>query len=186
MHLETDHHLVALVLPGCGVVGSRRVGHDGEASDGVHATLRGMDPADEFATSQAVLEAIADPARSALLHQLHYKERTDANRLFDYPLRRAADTEFFIRKAIGWAIRQYSKVAPAAVAAFVDEHEHTPSGLTAGYDAGARRSSSAATWNMRASCSAGVMIWTPTGRPSAPGPNGTLIAGSPVRLAGIV
>ncbi len=69
-------------------------------------------------------------ARSALLHQLHYKERTDADRLFDYSLQRAADTEFFIRKAIGWALRQYSKVAPDAVAAFVDEHEAEFSGLT--------------------------------------------------------
>ncbi|MEO1056265.1 MAG: DNA alkylation repair protein [Actinomycetota bacterium] len=69
-------------------------------------------------------------ARSALLHQLHYKDRTDGDRLFDYSLRRAADTEFFIRKAIGWALRQYSKVAPDAVASFVDVHEAEFSGLT--------------------------------------------------------
>ncbi|MEM9513958.1 MAG: DNA alkylation repair protein [Actinomycetota bacterium] len=69
-------------------------------------------------------------ARSALLHQLHYKDRTDGDRLFDYSLRRAADTEFFIRKAIGWALRQYSKVEPETVATFVDEHAAEFSGLT--------------------------------------------------------
>lgn len=69
-------------------------------------------------------------ARTAIIHQLRFKQRTDRDRLFAYALRRSADTEFFIRKAIGWGLREYSKTAPEAVAAFVDEHEGQFSGLT--------------------------------------------------------
>jgi 3-methyladenine DNA glycosylase AlkD len=61
-------------------------------------------------------------ARTAILHQLHYKSDTDSDRLFDYCRRRAVDTEFFIRKAIGWALREYSKTDPHAVREFVREH----------------------------------------------------------------
>ena len=58
-------------------------------------------------------------ARTALLHQLTYKTATDETRLFDHCRARAGDSEFFIRKAIGWALRQYAATAPDAVAAFV-------------------------------------------------------------------
>lgn len=69
-------------------------------------------------------------ARSAILHQLSWKERTDADWLFAARLARAADTEFFLRKAIGWALRQYSKTDEAAVRAFVAEHDAELSGLS--------------------------------------------------------
>ncbi len=69
-------------------------------------------------------------ARSALLHQLGYCADTDRERLFRFCLRRAGDREFFLRKAIGWALREYSKVAPDDVAAFVHEHEGELSGLS--------------------------------------------------------
>ncbi len=59
-------------------------------------------------------------ARVALIHQLAYKERTDTARLFDYCTRRATDSEFFIRKAIGWALRQYAWTDPVAVQCYVD------------------------------------------------------------------
>ena len=59
-------------------------------------------------------------ARTALLHQLTYRDRTDADRLFDYCRQRAGAREFFIRKAIGWALRSYAATAPDAVAGFVD------------------------------------------------------------------
>jgi 3-methyladenine DNA glycosylase AlkD len=62
-------------------------------------------------------------ARVALIYQLSYKEATDADRLFRYCARRAADSEFFIRKAIGWALREYSKTDPDAVVAFVTTHD---------------------------------------------------------------
>ncbi|MFJ9623020.1 DNA alkylation repair protein [Streptomyces sp. NPDC101181] len=59
-------------------------------------------------------------ARTALLHQLRYRESTDAERLFGYCLRRAGHPDFFVRKAIGWALREYARTDPAAVRDFVD------------------------------------------------------------------
>jgi 3-methyladenine DNA glycosylase AlkD len=69
-------------------------------------------------------------ARSAILHQDRWKEKTDARRLFAYCLRRAGDRDFFIRKAIGWSLRSYAAVDPAEVARFVEEHEAELSGLS--------------------------------------------------------
>ena len=58
-------------------------------------------------------------ARTALLHQLRHKEATDTERLFAYCLRQSGHPDFFIRKAIGWCLREYAKTDPAAVRAFV-------------------------------------------------------------------
>ena len=69
-------------------------------------------------------------ARTAILHQLMYKERTDANRLFTYCTMTMESTEFFIRKAIGWALRQYARTDPDSVRTFVAEHEGALSGLS--------------------------------------------------------
>ena len=68
--------------------------------------------------------------RSAILHQLKYKGRTDSAKLLRYCLIRAADKEFFIRKAIGWALREYSKTDAVAVRNFVDAHDAELSGLS--------------------------------------------------------
>jgi 3-methyladenine DNA glycosylase AlkD len=59
-------------------------------------------------------------ARTALLHQLTYKSATDPDRLFGYCLRQAAHPDFFIRKAIGWALREYAYTDPDAVYEFVE------------------------------------------------------------------
>lgn len=59
-------------------------------------------------------------ARAAILHQLRYRERTDPERLFAYCARQAGHPDFFMRKAIGWALRQYARYDPVAVRAFVD------------------------------------------------------------------
>ena len=69
-------------------------------------------------------------ARTALLYQLNYGEETDVDRLFRYCLKRADHTDFFIRKAIGWALRQQARQTPDRVAAFVADHEERFSGLT--------------------------------------------------------
>jgi len=58
-------------------------------------------------------------ARTALLHQLRYKELTDTERLFTYCLRQSGHPEFFIRKAIGWCLREYARTDPAAVREFL-------------------------------------------------------------------
>lgn len=64
--------------------------------------------------------------RAALLHQLGYKESTDAERLFRDCERLAGERDFFLRKAVGWALRQYSYVDPEAVRRFVDSHPLSP------------------------------------------------------------
>ncbi|MDV2682862.1 DNA alkylation repair protein [Alkalihalophilus lindianensis] len=64
--------------------------------------------------------------RSAILFQLKYKDQTDESRLFAYILRRADSEEFFVQKAIGWALREYAKTRPAPVKQFVKEHSLKP------------------------------------------------------------
>ncbi len=59
--------------------------------------------------------------RVAILYQLGYKKDTDAERLFRYCRMRAGSKEFFIRKGIGWALRQYAYTDPQAVQRFVAE-----------------------------------------------------------------
>ncbi|MFE0105558.1 DNA alkylation repair protein [Streptomyces sp. NPDC059009] len=58
-------------------------------------------------------------ARTALLHQLRYKDATDTGRLFGYCVRQSGHPDFFIRKAIGWCLREYAKTDPDAVRDFV-------------------------------------------------------------------
>lgn len=57
--------------------------------------------------------------RTALISQNHHRAQTDAKQLFDHCLRRAHEKEFFIRKAIGWALREYSYANPEAVRDFL-------------------------------------------------------------------
>jgi len=68
--------------------------------------------------------------RSAVIGQLRHKAATDEALLFEFCLSRAHETEFFIRKAIGWALREYAKTSPESVRAFVDAHQKAWSGLT--------------------------------------------------------
>ena len=58
--------------------------------------------------------------RSALLFQLGYKQHTDEALLFNYINELTGSREFFIRKAIGWVLREYSKTIPGRVQQFVD------------------------------------------------------------------
>ena len=68
--------------------------------------------------------------RAAIICQVGAKERTDADRLWRYCASRAHEKEFFIRKAIGWALRDYARTDPGAVARFVDRHRDDLSGLS--------------------------------------------------------
>ena len=60
--------------------------------------------------------------RVAIIHQLTYKENTDQILLFNLILRRKDSTEFFVQKAAGWGLRQYSKYNPEAVITFITDH----------------------------------------------------------------
>lgn len=68
--------------------------------------------------------------RAAILHQLTFKEDTDEARLFRYCATQAGHTDFFVRKAIGWALREYARTDPAAVRAFVAAHHSRLAGLS--------------------------------------------------------
>ena len=46
--------------------------------------------------------------RIAMIHQLGWRGDTDTVRLFEYADRLAHEEEFFIRKAVGWALRDYA------------------------------------------------------------------------------
>ncbi|MCB1247599.1 MAG: DNA alkylation repair protein [Acidimicrobiia bacterium] len=68
--------------------------------------------------------------RTAIICQVGAKESTDADRLFDFCRRRAHESEFFIRKAIGWALREYSKTDADTVRSFTTDHRDVLSGLS--------------------------------------------------------
>lgn len=57
--------------------------------------------------------------RTTLLFQLHYKANTDVDLLFSLIRENLDANEFFIQKAIGWALREYSKTDAQAVVNFV-------------------------------------------------------------------
>lgn len=63
--------------------------------------------------------------RSCLIHQLKYKNETDFNLLKSLIRENQHDPEFFIQKAIGWALRQYGKYQPEVVKAFVETENIT-------------------------------------------------------------
>jgi 3-methyladenine DNA glycosylase AlkD len=59
--------------------------------------------------------------RATILFQLGYKQETDFTLMCDIIRENLGSKEFFINKAIGWALRQYTRVDPQAVRKFVKE-----------------------------------------------------------------
>ena len=57
--------------------------------------------------------------RSAILFQLGHKQKTDFELLKKLCLQHQQSSEFFIQKAIGWALREYAKTSPEQVIQFV-------------------------------------------------------------------
>ena len=68
--------------------------------------------------------------RSAIICQVGARGKTDAERLFAFSGARLEEKEFFIRKAIGWALRDYARTDPEAVAGFVTTNRDRLSGLS--------------------------------------------------------
>jgi len=68
--------------------------------------------------------------RAAVISQLHRKERTDLGMLARFCLARAHETDFFMRKAIGWALRQHARTDPEWVRSFLRKHDARLSPLT--------------------------------------------------------
>ena len=61
--------------------------------------------------------------RTSILFQLKFKENTDEELLYEYIKRNAGSKEFFIQKAIGWALREYSKTNPNSVRKFIQQNK---------------------------------------------------------------
>ncbi|TDD98258.1 DNA alkylation repair protein [Jiangella asiatica] len=61
--------------------------------------------------------------RTSIICQIGAKHRTDVALLTDAVLANAADSDFFLRKGIGWALREHAKTDPDLVRRFVTEHE---------------------------------------------------------------
>ena len=68
--------------------------------------------------------------RVAILYQLMRKDDLDQDRLFRYCLSCAHEEEFFIRKAIGWALRDYARFNAKDVKEFVLKNKDILSALS--------------------------------------------------------
>ena len=64
--------------------------------------------------------------RSAILFQLSYKEKTNFEILKSECEKHKNSNEFFIQKAIGWALRDYSRFNPKGVEAYVNSTNLKP------------------------------------------------------------
>lgn len=68
--------------------------------------------------------------RTSIICQLKHGEETDLD-LLTHAIESSMDsTEFFLRKAIGWALRQHAKVDPVWVVGYVDRWTEDLSGLS--------------------------------------------------------
>ncbi len=68
--------------------------------------------------------------RSAIISQILHKDQTDEEQLFRYCLKCIHEQDFFIRKAIGWALRDYSKTNEKPVREFLINNRDQLSGLS--------------------------------------------------------
>ncbi|MDP8240542.1 MAG: DNA alkylation repair protein [Candidatus Hatepunaea meridiana] len=68
--------------------------------------------------------------RTAILAQLRFKKDTDHEMLFDFCRQCLDEKTFWIRKAIGWALRQYSKDEPDRVREFFNKYRDRMSTVT--------------------------------------------------------
>jgi 3-methyladenine DNA glycosylase AlkD len=64
--------------------------------------------------------------RSAVIVQNGAKDSTNTNLLAFAIAANVSDRDFFIRKGIGWALREYAKTNPEWVRAFVAGHDLSP------------------------------------------------------------
>ena len=64
--------------------------------------------------------------RSAILFQLGYKAKTNFDLLKEICEKHQNSKEFFIQKAIGWALREYAKTNPEAVKNYINNSNLKP------------------------------------------------------------
>jgi len=89
---------------------------------------------DRAAMREAMLGWSTDPdmwkRRSSILCQIPAKRETDLDLLYACIEPSIGSTQFFLRKAIGWALRQYAWTDPDQVARYVAANEGRLSGLS--------------------------------------------------------
>ena len=68
--------------------------------------------------------------RVAINHQMHRKEKMKKELLKKILVNNLGQKEFFINKAIGWALRDYSKTNPEWVREFIHKHKEDLSSLS--------------------------------------------------------
>jgi 3-methyladenine DNA glycosylase AlkD len=74
----------------------------------------------------------ADPwlRRTSIICQVGFKRMTDQQLLYACIEPSLSERGFFLRKAIGWALREYAKSEPVAVRQYVAEHKQQLSSLS--------------------------------------------------------
>ena len=68
--------------------------------------------------------------RASILVQLKYKGETDRGLLTHAIEQNLDDPDFFLRKGIGWALREFTRTDPDWVEAFVEKHREGLSNLS--------------------------------------------------------
>ena len=105
------------------------------AMEGVE-TINGKGHKDVFLHSLSVLDNVARSSdnmwlrRTAIDCQQEFKENTNTELLEKIICNNLGSDEFFINKAIGWSLRDYSKVNPEWVKSFLDRHKDKMSKLS--------------------------------------------------------
>lgn len=111
-----------------------RTGAWWDFADAVSGRICGLLLAHPGTMSQVLRLWSGDPdlwlRRAAITSQLRAKEATNTALLAAVIEPNLADREFFIRKAIGWALREYAKTSPEWVEAFVTRHGDAMSPLS--------------------------------------------------------
>ena len=99
--------------------------------------------------------------RTAVIAQVGAKERTDLDLLSHAIEANLDDRDFFLRKAIGWALRQHAWTDPDWVRAFVSAHDDRVSTLSRREAGSARRRVAEPGTGSRASSCAARESWPP-------------------------
>lgn len=99
---------------------------DGIAPNGVGALFKNFPGLIPFKTEEWIESGNIWLQRSAILFQLKFKEETDRKLLFEIILRFKDSREFFIQKAMGWALREYAWRHPDVIEDFVFKNTVPP------------------------------------------------------------
>jgi 3-methyladenine DNA glycosylase AlkD len=70
--------------------------------------------------------------RTSIIFQLRYKQETREDVMYEFISHNADSKEFFIQKAIGWALREYSKTNPESVRSFISSASLAPLSIREG------------------------------------------------------